>query len=127
MFYPKGNLNLYFSTSATIQFQNKTHNFILDEKIGFKIIKNIWIEPFASFGKMTNYVEQNAYVIHNTFDICNFRTGTQIIIPIQKFRISARYLYALKSSPFDYFDSKLKTDKTDYIENNFFINLTWWF
>lgn len=126
-FYPKGNLNFYFSTSASMQFQNKTNNLIFDEKIGLKLLKRLWIEQFATFGKLTNYVEQNAYVVNNTFDISNFRAGTQLIVPIQKFRISARYLISLKSSPFEYYDTKLRYDKTNYIEHNVLINLSWWF
>ncbi len=125
--FPKGNLNLYFTTSASIQFKHTKHNLIFDKKIGFKLFNKLWLEQFLTFGKISNYVEQNAYVIHNSLDVCNFRTGTQVIFAVQKFHLSLRYLLALKSSPYSYFDNKPKNDKTDYIENNFFINLAWWF
>lgn len=124
--YPKGNLNLYLIGGATLSKQNQDTYTIFDEKFGFKVFSKMWFEQNFSIGKISNFSENYAYVIHNTTDICNFRAGANLIFPFSKFKFSIRYMLLFKSSPFDYYDNRLRTSHYDYLEHSFFMNLSWW-
>ncbi len=127
VFYPKGNLNLYLTTSASLLLADKEKNIVVNGNLGFKVMKYLWMEPFVGIGKISNYAENNAYVIYNTSDISNLRIGSSIIAPINKFKLSARYMFQQKSSPFEYFDNRFRTGFTNYPEHQLFVNLSWWF
>ncbi|MCX7862083.1 MAG: hypothetical protein N2449_03740 [Bacteroidales bacterium] len=124
--YPKGNINIYLIGNTACLFQQNRNYFVADEKFGFKAFSKVWIEQYFAAGKISNYSESNAYVIHNTSDICNYRTGVSLIFPFNKFKFSIRYMLMLKSSPYDYFDNRFKSSHFDYTEQSLFMNFSWW-
>ncbi len=124
--YPKGNLNLYVIGSVALSSQNNKTYTIFDEKIGIKVFPKMWFEQNASIGKISNYAENYAYVIHNTTDICNYRAAAHLIFPFNKFKFSIRYMLLFKSSSYDYYDNHFKTDHYDYLEHSLYMNLSWW-
>jgi hypothetical protein len=108
--YPYGNLNFY--TLSTLVFQNTTNknNLIAEQSVGVKILDFLWLESFATFGNLENYVEKNAFVIYNINEIINFRAGFSLIVPYKKLQFSLRYSFLKKTIPFEFFDNSIKKD-----------------
>ncbi len=99
IFFPLGNLNLYSVTDATI-LSNKVwgdkfkSEGILDQKIGWKVFNNLWMEVGYTFGKIYNYNESDAFIVFNNINKISNRISANLIIPISsKMEFSLRYQY----------------------------------
>lgn len=99
IFYPLGNLNLYTVTDATLfsnqEWGNKFKSFgILDQKIGWKVFNNLWMETGYTFGNIYNYSESDAFIVFNNIDRISNRLSLNLIAPISKhIELSLRYQY----------------------------------
>lgn len=72
--YPLGNLNLYTISRISHQKQDVLQT-VFSQTIGFKVVKNFWLEGAATFGKLDNYIDADALYIYNSIDITNFKGG----------------------------------------------------
>ncbi|MGI4749531.1 MAG: hypothetical protein ACRYFB_02760 [Janthinobacterium lividum] len=71
--YPLGNLNFYTVTRGA--FLQQDHNqFIISQLIGGKILKNVWTETAATFGRQNNYLEYDALYVYDFVDATTFKS-----------------------------------------------------
>ena len=99
IFFPLGNLNLYTITDATL-FSNRGWGYdnisygIVDQKFGWKVFDNLWMEAGYTFGKIYNYNESDAFLVFNNVDKISNRTSLNFIVPVSKqIELSFRYQY----------------------------------
>lgn len=99
VFFPLGNLNFYTVTDATL-FSNKDwgakfKNYgILDQKIGWKVFDNLWMEAGYTFGYIYNYNESDAFLVFNNVNRISNRTSLNFIIPVSRhIELSLRYQF----------------------------------
>jgi len=77
--------------------------FIFNQSIKFKIIKQLWLDVFGSYGKLRNYNENNGYTVLNTHDETLYRIGTKLSFPIyRKLNFYVSYSYSVKNLPLEY-------------------------
>lgn len=92
--YPKGNLNLYTTTSFVSAWEDDDNRINFDQLVGGKAAKKLWIEGYVTFGEMVNYNERNAFIVQNSGDKIKFRTGLNFIVLLsEKMELSFRYIY----------------------------------
>jgi len=90
--FPKGNLDLYFTSKLTSSWEDNNNRLVFDQLLGFKVLPELWIESSVSFGQLLNYNENNAFVIYNSGDQINARFTANIIVPLnEKIELSCRY------------------------------------
>jgi len=76
MLYPFGNLDFYTISRLAYHHQNINSNFwIFSQAIGFKAIKNVWLETAGTFGDQENYIDANALYVYNTYDNTRLKIG----------------------------------------------------
>lgn len=98
-YYPLGNLNLYSATGLILhsnrenQSADYTTNFIFDEKIGVRILDNLWAEGIVTAGNMVNYTEDNGFIVYNVTDKMGYKLGSNVLLYLsEKLELSLRYL-----------------------------------
>jgi hypothetical protein len=72
--YPKGNLNLYFISRASLLHQDGS-KFVFSQTIGTKVFKNFWADANVTLGTLNNYLDADALYVYNAIDIATFKTG----------------------------------------------------
>ena len=75
---PLGNLNLYFISQETYLLENNNGAEIFNQTIGFKALKNLWLESSATFGKLDDYIEGDGLYIYNAVDDTKLKLGQTI-------------------------------------------------
>ncbi len=91
--YPFGNLNFYFFSTGSLRTYNGSA-FNLKQVVGFKAMKNTWLEFNGTFGKFTNLVENDALYIFNAIDQNTIKTGATIYInPSQHIVLHGGYTF----------------------------------
>jgi len=70
--FPLGNYNLISETSAKYNIQKgnerNTNQLILKQGIGITFFDFIFLEPSITFGRMNNFVENDAFIVNNDID-----------------------------------------------------------
>jgi len=130
--YPKGNLNLYFSSTITA-FADDTvksivpskfpgmKNIVFNQLAGTKINKFTWLEGFVTFGKVSNFTESNGFVVNNNPDPINFRCGITPIFIFKHFDISLNCQFIEREGNYDTYVSQTENRTSFYKYNNYFI------
>ena len=77
--YPFGNLNLYFLSTGSLRTYNGSA-FNLKQVVGFKAMKNTWLEFNGTFGKFTNLAENDALYLFNAIDQNTIKAGATIYV-----------------------------------------------
>ena len=103
IFYPFSNLNLYTVSDLIIHTQKDTAssmtNALFNQKIGFKLFRNLWAEVFYYYGDVYNYNENNGYVIYNNIYKIKDRAGINFIFPVNRFQFYLQYMYYSGEQP----------------------------
>lgn len=76
--FPYGKVNFYTNTDLVLHNQNKVSNIIFTQLFGGEIYKNLWLEGFGTYGNMSNYNEQNGYIVYNNPDVINYKFGAEL-------------------------------------------------
>ena len=79
VYYPMGNLNLYFQPQITRHEEEGEINWVFFQKTGFRAAKSTWLEAFGSLGNMRNFGEQNGWLLFNQLDTITGRFGLALI------------------------------------------------
>ncbi len=91
-FYPKGNLNLYYSLNTYLQYQNDTEEkpstLIHKHLIGFKTTKNWWIELAAMPCEFMNFYDVVSGTLWNGLDTSQNLFSISHIFLLYKYRLS---------------------------------------
>jgi hypothetical protein len=75
--YPKGNLNLYFISRASLLHQGVS-KFVFSQTIGTKVFRNFWADANVTLGTLNNYLDADALYVYNAIDIATFKTGATV-------------------------------------------------
>lgn len=75
--FPYGKTSFYTNTDLVLQNQNKVSNLIFSQLLGGGIYKNIWLEGFGTYGRMSNYNEQNGFIVYNNPDVIEYKFGAE--------------------------------------------------
>ena len=104
IYFPFGNLNLYLCSKLLDHINNSKGQIIFDQMVGFRISANYWAEIDATFGRMNNYHEGNAYVVYNIADEMKFKAGGKLIYTVgDRWFLTAEYMYLLREGEFIYY------------------------
>ena len=116
---PMGNNDLYTVSNLSVNVRNKKNRINFKEVVGFKVIKNGWLEGNLTIGKFTNQFENDAIYVYNSIDEKLLKGGINFY-----YRISPKLIGQL-----GYTIEKLNKINDYYIYNQHSINsgLTWKF
>lgn len=85
---PLGNLNFYTITRGAY-----SKDFTLTQVVGVKILKNIWLEGNATFGKYNTLIDNDALYVFDDIDIKKSKVGgTLYVLAAKKVRISLNFI-----------------------------------
>ncbi len=102
-FYANKQKTIFAKTNVTIFSQKPNIKLIFNQIIKIKVVKNVWVDLFGSYGNLRNYNENNGYTILNTSDETLYRIGSKLSIPItKKLSIFLSYTFSGKNLPFNY-------------------------
>lgn len=74
-YYPKGNMNFYGFSTATIRNRPNESGFNFKQVLGAKVYKGVWLEANATLGKFRDLFENDAKYIYNAPDENQFKGG----------------------------------------------------
>ncbi len=127
IFYPKGNLDLYTTTTIVSAWEQKINRFIFEQQVGVKVRDKLWVEGFVTLGDMVNYNEKNALLVYNTGDKIKFRAGADFIIILSKnIELDFRYRYTSEEgSMFRYSEQTYEETSFKYHNNTLTGGIKW--
>ena len=110
--YPLSNPYLSIFSNAVIHNQNSVSNLIFTQTAEGRITENLWLEGFATFGKISNYNEQNGRIVYNDPDMTKLSYGAMLryVFP---FNMTAKLIYSGQSR-----EKKMITDAISGYQNN---------
>jgi hypothetical protein len=94
-FYPLGNLNFYTMSRISLLDQKSSNQIIVSQSAGFKVLKNTWLETYATFGKLDNFIGEDGLYIYNSIDASSFMIGETAFYQMSK-HIQLRLYYTFE-------------------------------
>jgi len=102
--YPFGNLNFYAQTSLINSWQPEEYNLIFYQMLGGRLVKDLWLEGSFAIGNLTNFAENNAFIIYNAPEKINYKFETVLIYSLNKhLEFSARYRLMQRENEYLYY------------------------
>lgn len=74
-YFPSGNKSFYTTSNIVLHNQNSVTEMIFTQLFGGKLRKNLFLEGYATIGKVYNYNEENGYIVFNNSDATSFKFG----------------------------------------------------
>ena len=110
--YPLSNPDLSVFSNAVIHNQNSVSNLIFTQTAEGRITEDLWLEGFATFGKISNYNEQNGRIVYNDPDMIKLSYGAMLryVFP---FNMTAKLIFSGQSR-----EKKIMTDAISGYQNN---------
>jgi len=101
--YPLGNLNLYTNSILSWQQENisgkATQRFILQQEIGGRIFKYLWMEGYGIFGNVHNFMSADGQIVYNNINTMKLKLGARLIIPVNnRMKFNLGYGYSVNES-----------------------------
>ena len=78
--FPLGNLNLY--AIGRVSYLQQTSAAVYDQTIGFKVVKNFWLEGSATFGKLDNYLAADGLYVYDAIDVTKFKAQSTAFVQL---------------------------------------------
>jgi tetratricopeptide (TPR) repeat protein len=127
-YLPFGNTNLVLGSEVIYQNPSEDQDFdpgiIFKQKIGVRLFKSLRIEPFMQYGKVTNFVDNDASVIYNNPDILNNWYGLNLNINLYKKGLTLYFIYQQYSNTNSYKINE-SDQMIDYNSQTFLGGLRW--
>lgn len=80
-YLPFGNLNLYFTSGAMYQTdKNWGNTYQVNQDIGFKVFKHLWLESGISSGNSFLYARNQGFTMNNSFQIPSLSIYSNLIV-----------------------------------------------
>lgn len=130
IFYPLGNLHLYFLSEGTYHSDQSREQpkAIFTQKAGIKT-GPLWLIGEATFGTVKNYSSEDGMVIYNMPETITGMVGATLWIPLFRYRgnLAVRYLLSEKrGTTFVYTDEvTYSTRQYDFMDQSLLISLKW--
>lgn len=124
-FYANKQKTIFSKTNITLFSQKPDMKLIINQLIKIKLIKQIWVDVFGSYGSLRNYNENNGFTILNTNDETLYRFGVKLSLPIlRKLNFYVSYSYSAKNLPLNYiYFTGIKQNKETFqssVQNNYY-------
>ncbi len=118
LFYPFGNLNFYTQTSFINVWQSEVYSLIFYQMVGGRLANKLWLEANFTFGNLTNFAENNAFIIYNAPEKINYKFETAFIYDLNKhLEFSLRYRLEQRENEYLYY---LTFDEYDQLITKYF-------
>lgn len=104
--FPLGNKNLYTNSLVSYQTQKTSDGialdqFIVDQQIGVKVARSIWVEAYGTWGDIENFMLNDGALVYNRLDLIRNRYGGRVIVfPTPTWSIHLEYGYTSALSSF---------------------------
>ncbi len=96
-YYPLGNTHLYLSGDAGYLLApdegRYTPGAVFKGRVGFRVTGPLWLESFGQYGRVSNYADEDAYVIYNSNDVIEHWYGARVNIFLSGFRVNLYYIF----------------------------------
>lgn len=125
---PNGNLNLYLSTTISLNFFKDTSRLLINQMIGGKVYKKLWGEALFTWGDLSNTAEHNIQLVYNAFEKIKFRSGTRLILNINDYlKLSLRYQFFFREGTELFYqnESKSRIFSYNYQSHSITGGVTW--
>ncbi|MBE0649792.1 MAG: hypothetical protein IH595_03015 [Bacteroidales bacterium] len=90
--YPLGNLNLYATATGYYHMQSQNghslNQVIQSYKLGFKVMKYLWLEGYTMLGDFSNLQDPFSGITYNSLELYHDFYGANIYIPFSKIGVS---------------------------------------
>lgn len=80
--YPYGNLNLYTISRLSYHHEDNASGPLLSQAVGFKAVKNLWLETSGTFGNLDDYIDTDGLYVYNAFDNTKLKLGETVYLQI---------------------------------------------
>ncbi len=118
-FYPTGNFNFYTISRVSDQHLNASDHIILSQAIGFKLIKNTWLESSVTIGNQDDYLDADGLYIYNAIDKTTFKCGETLFYQLSRhMQLQLNYVYEKKDDSYQ---------SLNYDQNSITLGLIWKF
>ena len=121
VYYPLGNLDMYTYTDIIAKKSiisgtgRIMPGFHAKQLVGLRIYKNLWTENFYSFGNMSNYMSNNASVMHNTGEIIKQTAGINFSYYMFEYKLKLQLSFITMQKKYSYLTYVLDS----YTENTY--------
>lgn len=95
--YPFGNMNLYGFSRISLQTVTGSSNTLFAQVLGFKLLKNTWVEANITTGTIQNFAEHDGLYVYNSIDASNWKGGATVYYSLGRWMIQANYTMEEKS------------------------------
>lgn len=93
-YYPFGNLNLYSSSELSLLRNGNSNNLIFKQTLGFRPIKQLWLEGIVHAGNQSFYSDQTSYIVYNSTENVQLRAGLNAYVMLgSHLSFQLRYAY----------------------------------
>ncbi len=125
--YPFANLNLYTQSQFSYQIKDNSNSFFHQQKIGFKVLKHLWMEANYFSGDVSGFTLGNGSLLFNGVEEVNSMIGGMLIIPTKsKLTFTLGYQNRVQSN---YFypdaDVNVRSNKLELNYSLLFMLLSW--
>jgi hypothetical protein len=104
--YPFNNSNLVISSRLLDHRDDGNDNLVFEQSIGFRISKQMSADVNATFGKMSNYFDNNASEVYDLYSKLTFKGAAKIIYaPGPRVKISGEYRYLASEGFYMYYET----------------------
>lgn len=121
-YYPLGNYNFYGKTSGTYLRNGSQNQYVIGQKIGFKVLNWWWNEFNFNYGNtMINYISNNGFITYNTSDPIKLLAGINFNFYIKKHvQLGLEYNFQQRQRSTQFYVKELTGLVVDNQSSNYF-------
>jgi hypothetical protein len=102
--YPFGNLNFYTQTSLINKRQPEESSLIFYQMVGGRVFNRLWLESNFTIGNLTNYAENNGFIVYNAPEKINYKFESVVIYSLNRnLEFSLRYRLMQRENSYLYY------------------------
>lgn len=127
-YYPLGNTNLYFSSDVAYLIapseEHYTPGLVIKQKMGVRVFRPVWVEPYLQYGSVSNYADEDAYVIYNSHDVIDYWYGARLNIYLADYTLNLYYIFQYYQNT-NYLSVAGIPDQVGYNSSTHLLGLRW--
>lgn len=130
VFYPRGNLNLYFHSEGSFHADGSSDPLktVFTQKVGIKT-GPVWVTGEAIWGTIRNFSSNDGLVVYNMPETIDGIYGVSFWVPLFRYRMNMTLRYLLsekKGTTFEYTDTvNYRTKSYSFNDQSILISLKW--
>ncbi len=127
-YYPLGNTRFFIGTDAAYLVapdeQRYSPGLVLKGKIGVRVFKPVWLIPFGQFGQVSNYADEDAFVIYNSHDVINHWYGARLNLFLSGYKLNLYYIFQSYDNT-NHYQAEGSPQQIDYQSMTHLVGLRW--